>query len=202
MKPNLERPAGSHASPFSPARRRARFGQVDDASLRDALMERDPEALRTVVEHLGPRMQAVVGQVLRDDSLIQDVMQEAFLALWRAPARFDPERGSLSTYLCTVARNKAVDLIRREGRFRRDAAAVEMSTEASPAPSWDDRRVVLDALARLTHLQREALFLAYFGGFTYREVAGILNVPEGTAKTRLRDGLAALRTLLPRSAAA
>jgi RNA polymerase sigma factor (sigma-70 family) len=169
---------------------------LDGSSIRDRLRRRDPEALREVIEHIGPRVHAVVRNAIGDDPLIHDVMQETFLALWRAPDRFDPGRGSLSTFLCTIARNKAIDLVRREGRQRRNASAIVPSIEASMEPVWEDRRAVVDALARLTYLQREALFLAYFRGLPYREVARVLSVPEGTAKTRLRDGLRALRTSL------
>jgi RNA polymerase sigma-70 factor (ECF subfamily) len=169
------------------------LNQFDDTDLRAALIRRDPDSLRAAVERYGERVHGVVRRVLVDEALSEDVTQETFLALWSDPDRFDPRRGGLASYLCTMARNKAIDHVRKEERFRRNSATFELPTEPSEEPRSDDRRVVLDAIARLSYLQREALFLAYFRGFTYREVASFLKVPEGTAKTRLRDALRALR---------
>jgi RNA polymerase sigma-70 factor, ECF subfamily len=167
--------------------------EMDDMELRDALIRRDPDSLRTAVDRYGARVHGIVRRVLIDEALAEDVVQETFMALWVKPERFDPRRGGLAAYLCTVARSKAIDHVRREERSRRNSATLDLPSEPSAEPISDDRRLVLDAIARLSYLQREALFLAYFRGLTYREVASFLKVPEGTAKTRLRDALRALR---------
>ena len=167
--------------------------QFDDADLRAGLIRKDPDALRAAVDRYGARVHGIVRRVLVDEALSEDVTQETFLALWSAPDRFDPRRGGLASYLCTMARNKAIDQVRKEERVRRNSAILELPAEPSIESDADDRRLILDAIASLSYLQREALFLAYFRGFTYREVASFLKVPEGTAKTRLRDALRALR---------
>jgi RNA polymerase sigma-70 factor (ECF subfamily) len=103
-----------------------------------------------------------------------------------------------------VARNKAVDLVRKEAPRRRAAEALRDEAESASRVTLGDERIegveerqgIRDALARLTPVQREAIVLAFFGGRTYREVAEELDIPEGTAKTRLRDGLIKLRELM------
>ena len=167
--------------------------KLDDADLRAALIRRDPDSLREAVDRYSARVHGIVRRVLLDEALSEDVTQETFIALWAAPDRYDPRRGGLASYLCTVARNKAIDHVRKEERFRRNSATLDLTSEPSIEPDSDDRRMILDAIASLSYLQREALFLAYFRGLTYREVASFLKVPEGTAKTRLRDALRALR---------
>lgn len=136
--------------------------------------------------------------------LAQEVVQDTFLALWRRPGSFDPQRGPLRTFLLGVARNKAVDLVRKEESLRRTKEALAMEADASLSNpetagemvAAEERATIKQALQGLPPLQREAIVLAYFGGRTYREVAGELGIPEGTAKTRLRDGLLNLRKQL------
>ena len=140
--------------------------EFDDADVRAALLRRDPDALRATVERYGARVHGIVRRVLLDEALSEDVTQETFLALWSAPERFDPRRGGLASYLCTMSRNKAIDQVRKEERVRRNAATLDLPAEPSEEPRSDDRRLILDAIASLSYLQREALFLAYFRGFT------------------------------------
>lgn len=146
----------------------------------------------------------IARRVVADANLAEEVAQDAFMALWRRPGAFDPERGSLRAFLLGITRNKAIDLVRREESRRRTKEALIAEAEAAPAqtpPSgpeeFAERDEVRTALAGLSDLQREAIVLAYFGGRTYREVADELGIPEGTAKTRLRDGLLKLRELMP-----
>ncbi|HET7481979.1 MAG TPA: sigma-70 family RNA polymerase sigma factor [Actinomycetota bacterium] len=167
----------------------------------DRLMARDPDALREIADEYGSLVYGVARRVLADAGLAEEVAQDVFVALWRRPGAYDPSRGSLGRFLAGVARNKAIDAVRKEESVRRTASALmsEMETasrEVSPTEQIDERRRVSDALARLAETQREALVLAYFGGRTYREVAEELGIPEGTAKTRLRDGLIKLRAIL------
>jgi RNA polymerase sigma-70 factor (ECF subfamily) len=178
--------------------------RVADARLAERLLARDEEALRTVIATYGRIVFGVARRVVAEASLAEEVAQDTFLALWRRPGAFDPDRGSLQSFLAGVARNKAVDLVRREESLRRtkDALVAEMESE-SPDPDAggssgdvEERDEVKSALVQLSPLQREAILLAYWGGRTYREVAVELGIPEGTAKTRLRDGLAKLRELM------
>jgi RNA polymerase sigma-70 factor (ECF subfamily) len=143
-------------------------------------------------------------KVCRDRCLAEEVIQEAFLSLWQRAANFDPQRGSVASYLLGAVHNKAVDAIRHEESLhrRQDAsvagfAAESRGDEVVEAAWLGVRRAEIRlAFAQLTPLQREALELAYFGGLTYSEVAERIGCPVGTAKTRLRDGMIRLRGLL------
>ena len=166
-------------------------------------MGRDERALEEIVEAHKALVFGMARRILVDASLAEEVAQDTFLALWRRPGAFDPGRGSLQAFLMGVARNKAIDVVRREETRRRARddlmAEQEMESEApSATEEVDERQRVTMALARLSVPQREAVVLAYYGGRTYREVAEELGIPEGTAKTRLRDGLGKLRELLAR----
>lgn len=175
-----------------------------DASLAERLLARDERALREVIDTYGPAVHGMARRVIAEPSFAEEVAQDTFLALWRRPGAFDSSRGNLRSFLLGVARNKAVDLVRREqGRRRtRDALAAEIeatSTEVGGTEQMaevDRREEVKQALARLSEVQRQAIVMAYYGGRTYREVAAELGIPEGTAKTRLRDGMLRLRELL------
>jgi RNA polymerase sigma factor (sigma-70 family) len=172
-----------------------------DSALAARLMARDENALREVIDLYGGIVHGMATRVLAEPGLAEEVAQDVFLGLWRRPGAFDPERGSLKTFLVSIARNKAIDLVRREQGHRRLKESLIDSLEVRPgAPRFDtgveSRRDINDALSRLSVLQREAIALAYFGGRTYREVALELGVAEGTAKTRLRDGLGKLRNMM------
>ncbi|HEX2051824.1 MAG TPA: sigma-70 family RNA polymerase sigma factor [Actinomycetota bacterium] len=176
--------------------------RTHDAALADRLMARDEEALGEVIAVHGGVIYGVARRVVADPTLAEEVAQDTFLALWRRPGAFDPQRGSLQAWLAGIARNKSVDLVRREQSLRRTADVLASEAEAFGAPverperRVDERDEVRAALVQLTPVQREAVVLAYFGGRTYREVATELGIPEGTAKTRLRDGLVKLRDLI------
>jgi RNA polymerase sigma-70 factor (ECF subfamily) len=173
----------------------------DDIELAERLLARDEKALRTVIDRYGSLVHGVARRVIAEPSLAEEVAQDTFVALWRRPGAFDPQRGSLQTFLLGVARNKAVDLVRKEEsvRRRKDSLMAEVATapeHLEPGAEVEERHEVKQALKRLSEVQREALVLAYFGGRTYREVAQELDIPEGTAKTRMRDGLNRLRELM------
>jgi RNA polymerase sigma-70 factor (ECF subfamily) len=141
-------------------------------------------------------------RILRDESLAEDAVQEAFLALWRTAARFVPERGKASTWILTLVHRRAVDLVRREERRRADplddANEPVGSVGAVDEEAWLrlQRERVQAALRQLPDQQREALELAYYGGFTQSELAERLGQPIGTIKSRMFAGLARLRELL------
>ena len=172
-----------------------------DAKLATRLFDRDEGALREVIDAYGGAVYGVARRIVAEASLAEEVAQDAFLALWRRPGAYDPSRGSLQGFLLGVARNKAIDLVRREEAFKRarEALASELDPSADETPAgigFEERQEVRTALAELSDVQREAIVLAYFGGRTYREVAAELQIPEGTAKTRLRDGLIRMRELM------
>ncbi len=172
-----------------------------DAALAARLMARDEKALVKVIELYGGIVNGMARRVVADVTLAEEVAQDVFVALWRRPGAFDPARGSLKAFLATLARNKAVDLVRREESLRRTKDALFSEFPTSPnsnefADAVGRRWELDDALAGLSVAQREVITLAYFGGRTYREVAAELDIPEGTTKTRMREGLAKLRIAL------
>ena len=166
-----------------------------------ALCARSDEiALAELYDRFGRVAYGLALRVLRDESLAEDAVQDAFLAVWRGAPRFLPERGNARTWILTLVHRRAVDLVRREQRRR-----TEPLPEAEPAGSSgaDDqvwlrleRERVQAALAALPDAQREALELAYYGGFTQSELAERLGEPIGTIKSRMFTGLAQLRELL------
>lgn len=143
-------------------------------------------------------------RVLRNPAHAEEVLQEAYLRAWRQSSRFDPTRGSAAAWLLTIVHRAAVDRVRSaEASARRDQdfhdqaqALSEPDATAAAVESGLEARRVRTAVATLTPLQREAVELAYFGGYTHTEVAGMLEIPLGTAKTRIRDGLIRLRDAL------
>ena len=173
----------------------------DDMRFAERLMARDQAAIQEVMSLYGGVVFGMAKRVLLDPNMAEEVAQDAFLALWRRPGAYDPARGSLQAFLLGVTRNKAIDLVRKEETLKRtkESLTSELETaskDTSPHEGRVEREQVRDALRALTDVQREAVVLAYFGGRTYREVADELGIPEGTAKTRLRDGLTRLRQLM------
>jgi RNA polymerase sigma-70 factor (ECF subfamily) len=163
-------------------------------------------ALAALYDRYGRRAYSLARRVCRDDNLAEDVVQEVFLAFWRDPERFDPGRGGFATWILTLVHHKSVDAVRRESAVRRRTVAViDEGQEWSipPAPGADlgalqsmEAGQVRDALGRLPPEQREALTLAYFGGYSQREVAALTGVPLGTVKSRMFTGMRRLRGVL------
>lgn len=163
----------------------------------------DQQAFASLYDRVSPQVLGVALRVLRDRSLAEEVTQEVMVEVWKKSDRFDPERGTASGWITTLAHRRAVDRVRSEqaSRDRDDRVSRRDEARAFDAVA-DEVQVNLDhwqvrkALATLTERQREAIELAYFGGHTYRDVARVLGIPEGTAKSRLRDGLLRLREAL------
>lgn len=185
--------------------READEGRSDDhlaVSMR-AAGRGDQAAFAAVYDATAPLVHGIVLRVVRDPSQTEEVVQEVFVELWRLAPRFDGTRGTATSWIATIAHRRAVDRVRSEqssrDRAERDAARVEPASDTAADPVLDrdlvefERRRVRRALDRLTPMQREAIELAYFGGHTYREVAVLLGQPEGTVKTRIRDGMIRLR---------
>ena len=159
----------------------------------------DQAAFSELYDALAPLLHGVVLKVVRDPAQSEEVTQEAFLELWRLAPRYDSTRGSVRSWAATLAHRRAIDRVRSE-QARRERT--EREGQKRPIQSTDvDEQVVANidgarvrkALDRLTDIQRQAVELAYFGGHSYREVALLLDVAEGTIKTRIRDGMIRLR---------
>jgi RNA polymerase sigma-70 factor (ECF subfamily) len=173
---------------------------VDDAGLAERMRGGDREAVGELYDRYAPHAFAVAVRILGDQYAAEDVVHDAFVAVWQRMDRFDPERGTLRGWLLTVVRNRAIDRL----RGTRPSVPVDVADEQSllrtgPNPTWElaleslSRVEIRGVMATLPDAQREAIELAYFGGRTYREIAELTGVPEGTASGRLRLGLAKLR---------
>ena len=177
----------------------------DHAHLSDealvALVARGHEsALAELYDRLGRAAYGLAYRILRDEALAEDAVQEAFLGLWRGAGSFIPERAKASTWILTLVHRRAVDLVRREQRRRAEPIedAPEPAVGSAEEAAWLrlDRERVQDALAQLPDQQREAIELAYYGGYTQSELAERLGQPLGTIKSRMFSGLTRLRELL------
>lgn len=163
----------------------------------------DHQAFEELYNLVSGPVYGLVRRVLRDPAQSEEVAQEALLDVWRSAPRFDPERGTALSWILTFAHRRAVDRVRsaraateRELKVGRqsDGPAFDQVTEAVEGTL--EREWLLRCLERLTDLQRQSVTLAYYDGYTYREVANRLSVPLGTVKTRMRDGLTRLRECL------
>jgi len=163
----------------------------------------DEAAFAILVDRIRPQALRVARGVVRDPAIAEEVAQEVLTEVWLKADRFDPDRGTVIGWVATLARRRGVDRVRSEqaGRNRDDRVA-RRNQEREVDVVADEVEVRLEhwqvrrALADLSDRQREAIELAYFGGHTYRDVARVLGIPEGTAKSRLRDGLLRLRESL------
>ena len=163
----------------------------------------DEAAFERLYDLLAPLVHGVVLGVVRNPALAEEVTQEVLVEAWRTAPRFDPARGSARSWLLTMARRRAVDRVRSvQASVDRDAAVgargverdVDVVSEAVEIRL--EQQQVRRCLDGLTEVQREAVSLAFYAGHTHREVAHLLQVPLGTVKTRLRDGLIRLRDCL------
>jgi RNA polymerase sigma-70 factor (ECF subfamily) len=161
----------------------------------------DERAFAALYDQLAPRMYGLVLRVVRDPAMAEEVTQEAMVEAWRTSARFDQAKGSAVSWLLTIAHRRAVDRVRSEqaGAARmRKVATIETPYDevVEQATSRIERQQVRRCMDALTDLQREAILLAYYKGYTYREVSELLETPLPTVKTRMRDGLIRLRDCL------
>src|SRR3954453_17308274 len=189
----------SDAGRMSPMTRE--LAHLSDEALVALAARSEQSALAELYDRYGRPAYGLALRIVRDEALAEDAVQEGFLALWRTAARFVPERGKASTWILTLVHRRAVDVVRREERRRAE------TLEGTPEPPGDtdvdeeawlrlQRERVQEALRQLPDQQREALELAYYGGFTQSELAERLGQPPGTIKRRMFMGLARLRELL------
>jgi RNA polymerase sigma factor (sigma-70 family) len=177
------------------------LAHLSDEALVALVARRDDGALAALYDRFGRVAYGLALRVLRDPALAEDAVQEAFLTVWRNADRFLPEQAKASAWILTFVHRRAVDLVRREQRRRAEPLPETLPEGASPATDEEAwlrlrRERVQLALRALPDQQREALELAYFGGFTQSELAERLGEPLGTIKSRMFTGLARLRELL------
>jgi RNA polymerase sigma-70 factor (ECF subfamily) len=159
------------------------------------------DAFAELYERISAPVYGLIRRILRDPAQSEEVAQEVLLEIWRSANRFNADRGSANAWIMTMAHRRAVDRVRSEQASRvradrvgqREHASNGVDVVAEEVEVRLEHEQVRDALIVLTPLQREAIELAYYGGYTYREVAELLDTPLGTVKTRLRDGLIRLR---------
>jgi RNA polymerase sigma-70 factor (ECF subfamily) len=186
---------------------RRQHAHLSDEALVALVARGDESALGELYDRVGRIAYGLAMRVLRDDRLAEDAVQEGFLAVWRSAAAFRAERAKASTWILTLVHRRAVDLVRREERRRAEplgdeaAARIADTSEPTDEAAWlrFERERVQAALRQLPDVQREAIELAYYGGFTQSELAERLGVPLGTIKSRMFAGLARLREILDES---
>lgn len=173
------------------------LAHLSDEAVLALIARSDEQALAELYRRFGPLAYGLAFRILRDDALAQDAVQEGFLAVWRSAGRFTAERAKPSTWLLTLVHRRAVDLVRREERRRTEPLQPE--TEPADTEAADEaelatqRQTIREALRQLPPEQREAIELAYYGGYTQSELADRLGQPLGTIKSRMFTGLARLR---------
>jgi RNA polymerase sigma factor (sigma-70 family) len=178
------------------------LAHLSDEALVALAARSEQSALAELYDRFGRPAYGLALRILRDESLAEDAVQDAFLAVWRTAPRFLPERGKASTWILTLVHRRAVDLVRREERRRTDALDPETEPGDRSPPVDEEawlrlqRERVQGALRQLPDQQREAIELAYYGGFTQSELAERLGQPLGTIKSRMFLGLGRLRELL------
>lgn len=171
---------------------------ASDAALMLAVGRFDQEALGEIYRRHAGSVLNLAARVAGSSVLAEEVVQDVFSTIWRSPGTFDPDRGSLRSLLLSIAHRRAVDVVRSEvSRKRREVGSHTYFESQSPEGEVLQDMVaeqVQQAMRALSDGERKAIELAYFGGHTYREVAKLLDEPEGTVKTRIRTGLRRLRT--------
>jgi RNA polymerase sigma-70 factor (ECF subfamily) len=185
-------------------RARHAVAALADEELMELVGDRDAAAFETVFERHADAAFSLAYRMCGKRAMAEDVVQEAFLSLWRTGARFDPERGSVRAWVLGVVHNRAVDAFRRDTVHISRDVTDDGITERMPAPQRTDREAVRHdeaqqlrgALEDLPAEQRQVIELAYFGGFTHRQIAAMLKLPAGTVKGRMRLGLTKLRRAL------
>ena len=160
----------------------------------------DQRAFGELYDLIAPRMLGLVRHVLRDHAQSEEVVQEVLLEVWQTAPRFDPNKGKAVTWMLTMAHRRAIDRVRsaQSSRVRDTRIGIrdlvrEYDSVAESVEIRIEHDRVEKALGRLTELQKQAVELAYYGGYSHREVSDLLGVPMGTVKTRLRDGMTRLR---------
>lgn len=161
------------------------------------------QAFAELYDMTSARLHGLILSVVRAPDIAAEVTQEVYVEVWRKAAQWSPERGSVRAWMHTIAHRRAVDRVRSvQKESDRDARWAGTARESEPDHTWEGVEATLEvegvksALQKLSGVQREALSLAYYGGYSHREVAEMLGLPLGTVKTRIRDGLLGLRSVM------
>jgi RNA polymerase sigma-70 factor, ECF subfamily len=191
----FEFPANPNSSDNRTLNSKTAIGTVDDAGLLTRMGQRDENAMEEIFRRYSGAVYSVALRVLHDSAQAEDVLQEVFLQLWRHPVTFVQQRGSLGAWLVVVARNRAIDLLRRRKLTDpvEEVALASSLNVADEAERNTTMQKVRQAIAGLPDEQRKALELAYFEGLSHTEIANRTGDPLGTVKTRIRQGLISLR---------
>ena len=197
------RPTGTRCAPATPPI--CQIGsslELDLNTIIGQVAAGDQAAFGSLYDQLAPTLFGVIRRVLRDPSQAEEVTQEVFVEIWKQAARFDGQRGSVRSWAVTIAHRRAVDRVRSE-QAHRDRLMRSATTELDDSPTpedsaldTEDRQRARVAMAQLSDPQREALELAFYEGLTHVQIADRLDVALGTVKTRIRDGLIRLRTVM------
>ena len=184
--------------------RRQDYQSTDKLATKETLLAQiaggDQAAFGALYDEISPRVFGLIRRLLVDHAQSEEVTQEVFLEIWQNASRYEPSKGGASTWILTMAHRRAIDRIRssQSGRDRdvkigiRDYVS-DYDNVADTVETTIEHERVKEAMSQLTELQRQAVTLAYYGGFSHSEVATMLSVPIGTVKTRLRDGMIRLR---------
>lgn len=211
---DVDAPGAADGTPSPPRSRAQRAAATpagverasEDVALVARLAAGDEGALALLYDRYARPSYSLARRICVDELLAEDVVQEVFLAVWRDPTKYVADRGAFSSWLLTLVHHKAVDAVRREGVHRRRQVAMDEETTDRLAPETPGADVdaigavvagdVRSALRELPTEQRTAMMLAYYGGYTQREVAALVGVPLGTVKSRMFAAAARLRTAL------
>jgi RNA polymerase sigma-70 factor, ECF subfamily len=179
----------------------AKRADADLDTLLTHVAKGDQAAFEALYDQLAASVYGLIRKVLRNPSQAEEVTQEVLLEVWRTASRFDPARGGAATWVLTIAHRRAIDRVRAEeaatAREQRSAQApADIDEVAETVEASMDAERLRRCLAGLTELQRESITLAYYGGYSYAQVAALLDTALGTIKTRIRDGLTRLRACL------
>ncbi len=174
--------------------------EIEDAELVGQIADHDTEALRALYGRYGKIVFGMAHRTLGDRQLAEDCTQEVFVKVWRDAKRYEPARAGVGTWLLTIARNSAIDIVRWQERRRTEPLDDSWSPGESPdsaeiAEATEEGEQIAAALAELPAQQLEVLSLAYFDGFSHAEIAERLGLPLGTVKGRIRLALERLRTI-------
>jgi RNA polymerase sigma-70 factor, ECF subfamily len=172
----------------------------DDQALLESIVQRDAQALEALYGRYKGMTYALAQRILNDWQSSEEAVQDAFVAIWRRASTYRPEAGNVRTWILAITRNAAIDRLRREKGARTNLPLLEsVAADNSTAKAMSiiaDRDVMAKALAELPSDQRHAIELAYFGGYSYPEIATALDVPVGTIKSRIRLALEKMRTAI------
>ncbi len=187
--------------PRRPGRAAMPLSRLADEELMQLVGENDPEAFEVVLERHADSALSLAYRIVGPFPLAEDIVQEAFISVWRNGSRYDPTRGSLRNWTLSIVHHRAIDAVRRNGALYQRSVSDEGLHERLRAPGQtdvevaqrDEAREVRSALAQLPKDQSHVIELAYFSGFTHTEIASMLDLPEGTVKGRMRLGLQKMR---------